>query len=246
MLSSLSSGSSGPRPVISSRISETNSASSCVLSASRSASTYCDTSCWTWRRISSSGSFSSAERLISSISRRCRRTLASSSLSLSSGLAALRLHRRRLFRRHFRQRGPGRAVGRGRRRLFDRRRLGRGSASDCETAGHRLVLCLRVSFRTAALSDHALLRDGKLELLERRRGLLFRLRLAGRGIQHQLLELRGDLVAGLDLVERHAAVDRLAHQRVVVGDRRRRRRRRASARGRCGASRTRTCAARSG
>ena len=37
-------------------------------------------------RISSSGSFSSAERLISSISRRCRRTLASSSLSLSSGL----------------------------------------------------------------------------------------------------------------------------------------------------------------
>src|SRR5580692_2617847 len=40
-----------------------------------------------WLRISSSGSFSSAERLISSISRRCRRTLASRSLSLSSGLA---------------------------------------------------------------------------------------------------------------------------------------------------------------
>src|SRR5256885_15918158 len=37
-------------------------------------------------RISSSGSFSSACRLISSISRRCRRTLASSSLSLSSVL----------------------------------------------------------------------------------------------------------------------------------------------------------------
>src|SRR5689334_13683058 len=41
-----------------------------------------------WARISSSGSFSSAERLISSISRRCSRTLASSSLSVCSGLAA--------------------------------------------------------------------------------------------------------------------------------------------------------------
>src|SRR5450756_2877761 len=88
MVGSLSSGAQGPRPVISSRISETKAASSCVFSASRSASTYCDTSCWTCRRVSSSGSFSSAERLISSISRRCSRTLASSSLSLSSRSAA--------------------------------------------------------------------------------------------------------------------------------------------------------------
>ena len=86
MVGSLSSGSSGPRPVISSRISETNSLSSWVLSASRSTTMYCVTSCWMCARISSSGSFSSAERLISSISRRCRRTLASSSLSDSSGL----------------------------------------------------------------------------------------------------------------------------------------------------------------
>src|SRR5580704_6105372 len=40
-----------------------------------------------WLRISSSGSFSNAERLISSIKRRCRRTLASRSLSVSDELA---------------------------------------------------------------------------------------------------------------------------------------------------------------
>ena len=34
-----------------------------------------------------------------------------------------------------------------------------------------------------------------------------------------LLERAGDVVAGLDLVERHAAVDRLAHQAVIVRDR---------------------------
>ena len=63
MLGSLSSGSSGPRPVISSRISETNSLSSWVLSASRSTTMYCVTSCWMCARISSSGSFSSAEQV---------------------------------------------------------------------------------------------------------------------------------------------------------------------------------------
>ncbi len=83
---SLSSGSSGPRPVISSRISETNSLSSWVFSASRSLTVYCVTSRWMCCRISSSGSFSSAERLISSISRRCSRTLASRYLSECSGL----------------------------------------------------------------------------------------------------------------------------------------------------------------
>ena len=45
-----------------------SSSSSWVLSASRSTRTYCETSSCTCRRISSSGSFSSAERLISSIS----------------------------------------------------------------------------------------------------------------------------------------------------------------------------------
>ena len=84
---SFSSGSIGPSPVISSRISETKSFSSWVFSASRSTTTYWLTSCWTCSRISASGSFSSAPRLTSSIRRRCSLTLASSSLSLSSGLA---------------------------------------------------------------------------------------------------------------------------------------------------------------
>ena len=87
MLGSLSSGSSGPKPVISSIISETKSPSSCVFRGRRSTSTYCETSCWTCRLSSSSGTLSNAERLISSINRRCRRTLASSNLSLSNGLS---------------------------------------------------------------------------------------------------------------------------------------------------------------
>src|SRR5881392_3996386 len=43
MVGSLSSGSIGPRPVISSMISSTKVSSSCALSAMRSASTYCAT-----------------------------------------------------------------------------------------------------------------------------------------------------------------------------------------------------------
>src|ERR1700690_3384620 len=203
MVGSLSSGSSGPRPVISSRISETKSASSCVFSASRSASTYCDTSCWTCRRVSSSGSFSNAERLISSISRRCRRTLASSSLSLSS-------------------RSVAGCSG------------GACSAGTCGGAAHAApasaggagssitggsAAATRRAVKRPAIAYSFLLRDGKLEFLDRRRGLGFRCRLADRGIHHQLLELCGDLVAGLYFVERHAAVDRLAHQSIIVGNR---------------------------
>ena len=89
MVGSLSSGSSGPRPIISSRISATKSFE--LLRVERHAlGQRCigRRAAGSARRISSSGSFSSAERLISSISRRCSRTLASSSLSRSSGLTA--------------------------------------------------------------------------------------------------------------------------------------------------------------
>ena len=209
MLGSLSSGSSGPRPVISSRISETKSDSSCVLSASRSASTYCDTSCWTCRRISSSGSFSSAERLVSSISRRCRRTLASSSLSLSSGLAACGCKDGDCSG------GISGSVVRPRRQAPDG--AGSSTAGGSGAATRRAVkrpAIVHSYFRATHLRDSG----GKLEFLHRRRGLSFRLRLIGRAVQHQLLELRGDLVTRLDLVERHAAIDRFAYQRVVVGD----------------------------
>src|SRR5450755_4374919 len=202
MVGSLSSGSSGPKPVISSRISETNSASSWVFSANRSASTYFDTRCWTCLRISSSGSFSSAERLISSINRRCRRTLASSSLSLSSGLFACGC--------------TGGACSAG---TSGSATPPAADSADSSTAGASGAATRR-SVNRPTIASSFLLRDGKLEFLQRRRGFASRLRLLCRGINHQLLELRGDLVAGLDFIERHATVDRLAHQRVVVGNRR--------------------------
>ena len=65
------------------------------------------------------------------------------------------------------------------------------------------------------------LRDRKLEFLERRGGLGFDCRqLFRRGIRHHLFsQLRGDLVAMPNLIQWHAAVDRLAHQLVIVGDR---------------------------
>jgi hypothetical protein len=64
-------------------ISSMKSSSSCALSAMRSARTYWATSAEICRRTSPSDTFSIAERLISSIRRRCSRTLASSSLSRS-------------------------------------------------------------------------------------------------------------------------------------------------------------------
>ena len=66
-------------------------------------------------------------------------------------------------------------------------------------------------------------------------------RLVGRSGTISFLSCGGDLVAGLDLVERHAAVDRLAHQRVIVRDGAERRRRPAPARCRSCAGRRRTC-----
>ena len=58
-------------------------------------------------------------------------------------------------------------------------------------------------------------REREFKFLQDRGGLRRRL---GRGLrQHQLLELLRDVVAGLDLVERNAAIDRLAHQGVVIG-----------------------------
>src|SRR5579883_763745 len=241
-LGSLSSGSIGPSPVISSRISLTKPASSWALSASRSTRMYCETSCWTCLRISSSGSFSSAERLISSISLRCSRTLASSSLSVSSGFGAGAAA------------CAGCAEGCG---ASISGTIGSGSGSPCGNtvhatassagggggataagiasgavaAGENSGVARRVLNRPAMTIGpaHPLLRrcaaplfdplsslnalrtrPGQRHFLVRRRG-----RPVGRR-RDQLLELRGDLVARLDLVERNAAVDRLAHQRVVV------------------------------
>src|SRR5262245_7145106 len=178
MVGSLSSGSSGPRPIISSRISETKSLNSCVLSGRRSTSTYCETSCWTCRRISSSGTLSSAERLISSIKRRCRRTLASSSLSLSNGLSACGaaapcsppVSGKTV------QDTPSSAVDSS---------VGGGGGSE--------VVARRAVNRPTILAHHR-----KLEFFQEWHGGTVTGRFRRR-IQHELLELSGDLVTGPDL-----------------------------------------------
>src|SRR5580658_5286682 len=158
-----------------------------------------------WLRISSSGSFSSAERLISSIKRRCRRTLASRSFSVSSGLAV------------------GGAAGGG---------SGAGSGEPVNetvspkssaTAGTRAGAATRCVEKRPAISmsydargrGSALgPRPRQFEFFAGTRGF-FR-RSAGALRHDQLLELQRDLVALLDLFERHAAVDGFAHQRIIV------------------------------
>src|SRR5689334_21679679 len=202
MVGSLSSGSSGPRPVISSRISETNSASSCLLSASRSTSTYCETSSCTCRWISSSGSFSSADRLISSINLRCSRTLASSNFSDSSGLDAEGA-------------GPAGGCSGGASGSTVQATISRGATDASSIAARSGVIVRRAVKRPAIVP--VLPRDGELELLHQRERLALG-RSSRRLIEDQLAQLSGDLVAGLDLVERHAAIDRLAHEVVIVRD----------------------------
>src|SRR5581483_489622 len=195
MVGSLSNGSSGPRPVISSRISEAKSLSSCVWRGRRSTSTYCETSCCTCRRISSSGTLSSAERFISSIRRRCRRTLASRSLSLSNGFSA------------------GVTVA-----LCSLPDSGKtvqdtpssaGGSSCCGVSG---VEARRAEKRHAILTHHR-----ELEFLQERHRLAATGSLGCRRIQDEFLELGGYPVAGLYFVERNATIDRFADKGVVVG-----------------------------
>src|SRR6516225_3662909 len=209
-LASFSSGSIGPRPVISSRISLTKPASSWALSARRSTRMYCETSCWTCLRISSSGSFSNAERLISSISLRCSRTLASSSFSVSSGLADCG--------------AAGSGAGSGVGRVAN---AGASATTVSSTAGasggaatrwveKRPIMPTSYGGFSAARGGALRTRPRQFEFLLGAGGVLRGSGLALR--QDDLLELQRDLVALLDLFERYAAVDRLAHQRIVVGN----------------------------
>src|SRR3569832_1368806 len=209
MLGSLSSGSSGPRPVISSRISETKSLSSWALSASRSVSTYCDTSCVTCARICSSGSLSSAERLISSINRLCSRTLASSSLSVSKGFAETWVAGAGATAAGAFGTSVGSPPGASGTTVQARPSAG-GASSIAVVSG---VFARRVVNRPAIM---CLPCRCQLELLQKGQRFCFRLRRILR--EHEPRELRGDLVAWLDVIERHAAVDRFAHKMVVVGD----------------------------
>src|SRR6202044_1223422 len=161
-----------------------------------------------WLRISSSGSFSSAERLISSIRRRCRRTLASRSFSVSSGLAV----------------GCG-AAGSGAGRGSDKPVTEAVSAGASSIAGTKAGAATRCVEKRPAISMSYGARGRGRALRPRQRQFEF---LAGhrRLFRHsaltlrhdQLLELQRDLVALLDLFERYAAVDGFAHQRVVVRD----------------------------
>src|SRR5690349_14043940 len=196
MVGSLRRGSSGPRPVISSRISDTKSLSSCVFSGSRSTSTYCDTSCWTCLRTSSSGTLSSAERLISSIRRRCRRTFASRSFSLSNGLSVC-------WAGAFCSAGCS----------GDTVQATPSSADDAGSSAGSSGAAVRRAVNRPAMSAH----HRSLELLQQSHRLTVGAALCGGRIQHQFLELRGNLVAGLDLIQRHAPIDGLAYERIVIG-----------------------------
>ena len=95
MSGSLSSGSSGPRPTISSTMSSTSASSSATLIAMRSSRVFSETKSWTCRRISSLGRRSSATRLISSSSMRWMRMRASSTRLLVFCAAPLLRRRRR-------------------------------------------------------------------------------------------------------------------------------------------------------
>src|SRR6185312_1169458 len=77
IVGSLSSGSSGPSPTISSTMSSTSASSSATFSASRSLRVFSETNSWICRCISARGSFSSATRLISSSTIRWMRSRAS-------------------------------------------------------------------------------------------------------------------------------------------------------------------------
>src|SRR3954464_3511886 len=201
---SLSSGSIGPKPVISSMISSTKASSSCALSAMRSASTYCATSAEICRRTSPSETFSIAERLISSMRRRCRRTLASSSLARSgetdavgsdAGVSSF---------------GSSAAIC----------RLGASTAGSSDGADDDALAaaCASAIRRVAVKRPNIATSAHQRELaLGFRFHWLRSCLLLGR--EDHLGERLLDIVAGLPFFERHATIDRLADETEIIRDR---------------------------
>src|SRR5262245_19483654 len=183
---------------------------------------YCVTSCWTCPRISSSGSFSSADRLISSINRRCSRTLASSSLSLSRELACV-CAAIAVWSGGSGNTTPGSAS----RPSAGTSGAGVGSAAAVRRAVKRpIILVPRSSFPQSlrlssgggsACPRSACPRSARPRQLEFSGALVVGGFGRGRRL-NELAKLLGDPIPRLDLVERDAAVHRLAHDRVVVGD----------------------------
>src|SRR5215475_9081802 len=177
------------------------------------------------RRMSSSGNFSSADRLISSIKRRCKRTLASSSLSVSNGLGAAGA-------------GGGLAEDVGGsgatsgalatdacsgafgKTVQDTSSVGGDTPSLGETSAKARRVEKRLIMRLSAHQARSHHHRGSLcprqaEFLRDR----WRRGFFGARRRDQFLELDRDVVAGLHLLERNAAIDRFAHQTIVVGDR---------------------------
>src|SRR4051794_3994867 len=203
LVGSLSRGSSGPRPVISSMTSETKPSSSFEFKASRSATTHCVMMPWISRRNSASGSFSSAARLSSSIRRRCRRTFASRSLSFS-GLPAA---------------GSGGAGAAG--------AFGGSLAASC-TGGSAVASGAAAGGGGAMLgSGGTARRDEKrpsigyatLDAVSERETVRMGGLLCGPLVKNDLAKIGRNVAAALDLVEGQAAIDRLADELVVVAHR---------------------------
>src|SRR5215210_8509992 len=161
-------------------------------------------------RISFSGSFSNAERLISSIKRRCSRTLASSSLSLSSGLALADCAVSGAVS------GSGNTVQEMPSSVDDATSSAAGARSGAGT--------LRALKRPSMLAERfmglpvcfsmASTRPGKREFLACRRAGTGGLARGRR--RNQLLKLQRYLVPLLHLLERYSAIDCLAHEPVVI------------------------------
>src|SRR3954453_2593473 len=202
---SLSSGSIGPRPVISSMISSRKASSSCALSAMRSASTYCATNAEICRRTSPSETFSIAERLISSMRRRCKCTLASSSLSRGgetdavgseAGVSSL---------------GSSATIC----------RLGASTAGSSDGADDDALAaaaCASAIRRVAVKRPNIATSAHQRELaLGFRFHWLRSCLLLGR--EDHLGERLLDIVAGLHFFERHATIDRLADETEIIRDR---------------------------
>src|SRR5262249_36782484 len=110
----------------------------------------------------------------------------------------------RLRSRRLREYGPSNALRRRRWYLGNLSGLGRSSATYRETTSHTHSSCRAARPQLARpaqfeLAHHALAA-----------GLRGRLR------HHQSLDLTGDAVARIDFFERNSAIDRFAHQAVIV------------------------------
>src|SRR5215213_2462094 len=144
-----------------------------------------------------------AERLISSIRRRCRRTFASSSLSRSGETD-----------------GAGSGLGSSLGSSATTCRLGASTTGN----GSGAVAAAATAASTSAMRRDAVKRPNMIASARYRELALADRRHRVRGAlgfrrNDQLAQRGRDVVAGLHLIKRNAAVDRLAHEAEIVRDR---------------------------